>query len=142
MPLPNPSTLTKMSTYLVTGSSRGLGFSIVKHLAERPRSEVGTIFATSRQKNTAQLSELVEREKGRVQFVQLDAASQGSVEAAVPVVERVLQEQEQGRGLDVVINNAGVARSTRGGIVNMYGSFYLFCPVLVRSWADGRAGRI
>ncbi|PLB46550.1 putative short chain oxidoreductase [Aspergillus steynii IBT 23096] len=112
-----------MSTYLVTGSSRGLGFNIVNHLASRPASQVGTIFATSRQNNSAQLQELVEREKGRVVFVQLDAARKESVSQAVREVEMFLESEQQtqgkGKGLDVVINNAGIMPSTRGGIANM-----------------------
>ncbi|KAH8422463.1 uncharacterized protein LDX57_000218 [Aspergillus melleus] len=84
---PAPS-LSKMATYLVTGSSRGLGFNIVNHLASRPASEVGTIFATSRQTISTQLQELIEREKGRVAFVKLDAASQASVRDALGEVER------------------------------------------------------
>ncbi|RHZ60695.1 uncharacterized protein CDV56_105552 [Aspergillus thermomutatus] len=37
-----------MSTYLITGTSRGLGLALVRHLASLPSSSVGTIFATSR----------------------------------------------------------------------------------------------
>ncbi|KAK1149656.1 hypothetical protein N8T08_005208 [Aspergillus melleus] len=115
-----------MATYLVTGSSRGLGFNIVNHLASRPASEVGTIFATSRQTVSTQLQELIDREKGRVAFVKLDAASQSSVREALGEVERQLQRQGQGlgqetgeKGIDVLINNAGDMPSTKGGIWNM-----------------------
>ncbi|KAF4186521.1 hypothetical protein CNMCM7927_005344 [Aspergillus lentulus] len=37
-----------MSTYLITGASRGLGLALVRHLANLPSTSVGTIFATSR----------------------------------------------------------------------------------------------
>lgn len=119
----------KMSTYLVTGSARGLGLSIVQHLASRPASEVGTIFATSRQDNSDALRDLIQQEKGRVQFVKLDAANQSSVTDAVGEVDKFLklQGKEGKKGLDVLVNNAGIQPVTKGGIE----SLYVFDPYLV-----------
>lgn len=135
--------LSKMATYLVTGSSRGLGFNIVNHLASRPASEVGTIFATSRQTVSTQLQELIEREKGRVAFVELDAASQSSVKEALGEVERQLQGQGLGqetgeKGIDVLINNAGYMPSTKGGVWNMYVSVQIRYRNLALLWIRGQ----
>ena len=105
-----------MASFLITGSSRGLGLALVSRLAALPESEVGTIFATARQDNSAQLNEVIKASNGRVQFVQLDVTNQTSIEAAARVVEGKLN----GRGLDYLVNNAGVADWTEGNLDNMY----------------------
>jgi NADP-dependent 3-hydroxy acid dehydrogenase YdfG len=95
---------TSMATYLITGSSRGLGLSLVTRLASLPISEVGTIIATSRQDNSPRLRDLVHSSSGRVWFVPMDVTDNHSVQEAV----RSVQERLQGRGVDVLVNNAGV----------------------------------
>ncbi|KAH1356701.1 hypothetical protein KXX33_007170 [Aspergillus fumigatus] len=54
-----------MSTYLITGASRGLGLALAHHLANLPGSSVGTIFATSRSEhpNLQELSQQSDRVK-------------------------------------------------------------------------------
>lgn len=93
-----------MSTYLITGSSRGLGLAMVTRLASLPKSEVATVFATARQDNSPRLRELVDSSSGRVGFVPLDVSDDQSVAEAAGLVK----QQLRGRGLDVLINNAGV----------------------------------
>ena len=93
-----------MATYLITGSSRGLGLSLVTRLASLPNSEVGTIIATSRQDNSPRLRDLVDNSSGRVRFVPMDVTDSQSVQEAV----RRVEERLQGRGVDVLVNNAGV----------------------------------
>lgn len=105
-----------MATYLITGASRGLGASIVSLLASQPKSEVATIFAAARGNNSAQLKELTDKYPGRVKFVQLDVGDDKSVEEAARSVEQELN----GKGLDVLINNAGVMPWIQGGIEKMY----------------------
>lgn len=105
-----------MANYLITGSSRGLGLALVSRLAALPSSEVGTIIATARQDNSPQLRDLVNKSSGQVGFVPLDVTSPQSIQQAVKLVENRLQ----GKGLDVLINNAGVLPVTRGGIEAMY----------------------
>ncbi|XHG05981.1 hypothetical protein AWENTII_009193 [Aspergillus wentii] len=97
-----------MATYLITGSSRGLGLALATRLASLPKSDVGSIFATSRRDN-AKLNELVES-SDRVGFVPMDVTDERSIAEAVKLVEIRLQ----GRGLDVLINNVGVMPATRG----------------------------
>ncbi|KAF9890479.1 hypothetical protein FE257_005884 [Aspergillus nanangensis] len=104
-----------MTTYLITGSARGLGLALVSHLASLPRTEVGTIFATSRQDNSPALKELVTSSSGRVVFVPLDATDQPSIKSAAQHVEQLLH----GNPLGVLVNNVGVQRSTKGGVEKM-----------------------
>ncbi|KAK9543916.1 hypothetical protein V6Z77_010042 [Aspergillus fumigatus] len=102
-----------MSTYLITGASRGLGLALAHHLANLPGSSVGTIFATSRSEHP-NLQEL-SQQSDRVKWVQCDVTDSASVHDAVTAV----QGQLQGQGLDVLINNAGVMPHTMGRIANM-----------------------
>ena len=114
-----------MANYLITGSSRGLGFALVSRLAALPSSKVGTIIATARQDNTPQLCDLINKSSGKVVFVPLDVASLQSIQKAVKLVENLLQ----GKGLDVLINNAGVMPVAPGGLEDMYDALRdtLFC---------------
>jgi NAD(P)-dependent dehydrogenase (short-subunit alcohol dehydrogenase family) len=105
-----------MASYLVTGSSRGLGLALITRLTTLPKTEVGTIIATARQDNSFQLKEIVDTSSGRVHLVKLDVTDPSSVKEAVEVVERRLQ----GKGLDYLINNAGVMDWAPKGIQGMY----------------------
>ncbi|KAL4804147.1 hypothetical protein BDV18DRAFT_162554 [Aspergillus unguis] len=103
-----------MATYLVTGASRGLGLAIAAQLAASPDSEVSLIFATSRKASAPELTELAENSSGRVVPVQLDAKDPDSLRAAIEMVRHHLQQE--GKGLDVLINNAGYMPVTDGKI--------------------------
>ena len=107
-----------MATYLITGSSRGLGLAIVSRLASLPQTEVSRIFATARQDNSTRLRELVDSSSGRVRFLPLDVTDENGAIEAASVVDRQLQ----GRGLDVLVNNAGVMPVTKQGLEGMYDS--------------------
>lgn len=104
-----------MASYLVTGSSRGLGLALVARLASLPVAQVGKIIATARQDNSPQLSEIVTPSSGRVELVKLDVTNQSSIQEAVRSVEGKLQ----GKGLDYLINNVGVMESTPAGLEGM-----------------------
>jgi NAD(P)-dependent dehydrogenase (short-subunit alcohol dehydrogenase family) len=104
-----------MATYLVTGSSRGLGLALVTELASLPSEQVRTIFATARSSNSTKLKELVKSSAGRVVFVQLDTTDQTSVIEAAKRVETLLEN----RGLDHLINNAGIMNWTPDGLHTM-----------------------
>ncbi|CRG88458.1 hypothetical protein PISL3812_05488 [Talaromyces islandicus] len=103
-----------MASYVITGSSRGIGLGLVSLLASLPASQVGKVFATSRQDNSPKLTELIKQHPDRVQFVQLDVTDRESVKRAAAEVERVLD----GKPLDVLINNAGFMPWTSGGVVD------------------------
>lgn len=85
-----------------------------KALAAKDSSEVSKVFAAARIESDA-LKRLGESSSGRVQTVIVDITSEESVRKAAAVVEESLA----GKGLDVVINNAGVMPNTPGGIAAM-----------------------
>ncbi|KAF4540697.1 Short chain oxidoreductase protein [Lasiodiplodia theobromae] len=91
------------STYLVTGSSRGIGLAIVTALAAKPATEVSKVFASARTE-TDSLKQLIAKSGGRVEWVALDVTSQESAKSAANKVAESLG----GNGLDVLINNAGL----------------------------------
>lgn len=103
-----------MASYLITGSSRGIGFGYVSILARKDESEVSKVFAAARSENSA-LKELIAKSNGRVEFVPLEVTSEESAKEAAQQVQRSLGD----KGLDVLINNAGVPSHTEGGIENM-----------------------
>jgi NAD(P)-dependent dehydrogenase (short-subunit alcohol dehydrogenase family) len=99
-----------MASYLITGAARGIGFALVKQLAAMPKTEVAMIFATSRSQSAA-LKELAGNNADRVIFVELEVTSEASIHNAVKLVE----ENLNGKGLDVLINNAGMMGTAPGG---------------------------
>ncbi|KAL0263381.1 hypothetical protein SLS55_002361 [Diplodia seriata] len=103
-----------MASYLITGSSRGLGLAIAGLIASKPSSEVSKVFASARSE-TDGIKKLVSESNGRVEFVQLDVTSEESAKKAASTVEQSLG----GKGLDVIINNAGVMNYTPNGIETM-----------------------
>lgn len=80
---------------VVTGSSRGIGRSIAKLLAERGFEVVATSRDAAQGKKTA--------EELGLTFHPLDVSSQASVDALAAHLKR-----ERG-GLDVLVNNAGIS---------------------------------
>ncbi|RDH30296.1 hypothetical protein BDQ94DRAFT_148811 [Aspergillus welwitschiae] len=103
-----------MASYLITGASRGIGLAMARTLASKPANEVSVIFAAARTQ-TDDLNRLVAQSFGRIHPVPMDVESKNSIQTAVATVEHALS----GKGLDVLINNAGIMPSTRGGIENM-----------------------
>ena len=106
-----------MATYLITGSSRGLGLELVTQLAALPSSQVGRVFATARSEPSSELTKLIDGSSGRVVYVKLDTGNQTSVKNAAAEVARNLEVE--GLGLDVLINNAGIMPLTPEGIETM-----------------------
>lgn len=104
-----------MASYLVTGSSRGLGLALVSRLASLPTAQVGKIIATARQDNSPQLTELVNSSSGRVELVKLDVTNNVSIQEAARLVEGKLQ----GKGLDYLVNNAGLMDWSSTGLEGM-----------------------
>ncbi|KAH6960293.1 dehydrogenase [Fusarium avenaceum] len=103
-----------MSSYLITGCSRGIGLALAGLLASKPTSEVGKIFAGARNETDA-LKKLIAESNGRVEFVPIEVTSEQSVKQASETVKKALGSN----GLDVLINNAGVMSYTKNGIENM-----------------------
>jgi 3-oxoacyl-[acyl-carrier protein] reductase len=85
---------------LVTGASRGIGRAIARRLA----AEGAHVVAAARGSNAQAVVEEIGADGGRAEAIALDVAAAGAAEAAVKdVIER------HGR-LDVLVNNAGIAR--------------------------------
>jgi NAD(P)-dependent dehydrogenase (short-subunit alcohol dehydrogenase family) len=93
-----------MSSYLVTGGGRGLGFQFVQLLSKKPTNEVSVVFATIRASISKDLQQVVHESQGRVVVVHLVPTDANSIARAVEMVKQELA----GRGLDVLINNAGM----------------------------------
>ncbi|XP_066594546.1 C-signal [Prorops nasuta] len=102
----------KMRSILVTGSNRGLGLGLIRHLTKRPGT--AKIFATCR--NAAKAEELQEiaEKSGKVHIIEIDLLDSKNYKIIVDKVEREVGD----KGLNVLFNNAGVSsKFTRLGIV-------------------------
>lgn len=107
-----------MSTYFITGAARGIGLELTKQLLELPADQVSLVFANTRSEPSAALAELITNSAGRVKHILAAVDDTASVEEAVRHVEAQLGP---GKGLDVLVNNAGV-----GG--NLYPGGSSSCP--------------
>ncbi|CAG8952524.1 hypothetical protein HYFRA_00009628 [Hymenoscyphus fraxineus] len=100
-----------MPSYLITGCSRGLGLALAIELS-KPGN---VVIATARGDRSPALIDLIEKSEGRVKYVKLDVISPASVEEAEKKVATLLE----GKGLDVLINNAAVINWMSTGIETM-----------------------
>jgi NAD(P)-dependent dehydrogenase (short-subunit alcohol dehydrogenase family) len=92
-----------MTTTLITGANKGLGFETARRLVEAGH----TVFVGARDPERGRHS----AEELGARFVQIDVTDDVSVEAAVKTIEAA-------GGLDVLVNNAGVEpRRPDGGFI-------------------------
>ncbi|XP_050778447.1 uncharacterized protein LOC127034053 [Gopherus flavomarginatus] len=98
-----------VGSVLVTGSNRGIGLGLVKRFLELPNPPKW-IFATTRELAGSQSKEVVELALKHPNLVvlELDVTDPNSIKAAAQRVE----QHVQGHGLNLLINNAGIARVT------------------------------
>ena len=104
-----------MASYLVTGTGRGLGLELVTQLLALEPSKVSTIFATTRSSLTKALQYLIDNSNGRLVHIPLAVTDKSSIDTAVTLVD----EKLAGKGLDVVVNNAGIMPYSLEGIASM-----------------------
>jgi len=95
-----------MASYLVTGGSKGLGLETARQLLAQDASAVSHVFITIRDPDNAEVKKLASSNGQRLTVLDsCDVRDDASVKKAVSEVESKLG----GKGLDVLINNAGVS---------------------------------
>ncbi|KAH9887894.1 NAD-P-binding protein [Cubamyces lactineus] len=92
-----------MTSWLVTGSSRGIGFELVRQLLASPEHLV--VAACRNPTSATALHGLKNHAKGTLHIIQMDVSDFDSVRASAKPLESILG----GIGLDYLINNAGIA---------------------------------
>ncbi|KAH8828967.1 hypothetical protein DL96DRAFT_1696015 [Flagelloscypha sp. PMI_526] len=105
-----------MSSYLITGSTRGIGLGLVQFLSSKPTSEVSHVFASGR-KSSEPLTKLIEAYPIRIHFVELEVTDASSIDKAVKYVEQILSEHKA--TLDVIVNNAAIMNYSPDGVETM-----------------------
>lgn len=98
-----------MSTYAITGTSKGLGLALTKHLLDLPSTQIAHIFALSRSAPTKALAALIQNSNDRVTHIKCAVDDDESVQQAASEVDKALN----GKGLDVLVNNAGVGGAAK-----------------------------
>jgi NAD(P)-dependent dehydrogenase (short-subunit alcohol dehydrogenase family) len=100
--------MTNKKIALVTGGNKGIGFEIVRGLMQAGcRVYLGAREAAKGQQAVAELAA-----EGDVRFLEVDLASQATLDAAVAHLQR-----EEGQ-LDILVNNAGINVPGDGSPVN------------------------
>ncbi|MCM2430706.1 SDR family NAD(P)-dependent oxidoreductase [Streptomyces sp. RKAG337] len=115
-----------MTTTLITGANKGLGFESARRLIAAGH----TVYLGSRDAERGRRA--AERLGARV--VQLDVTDDASVQAAVKAVEA-------DGGLDVLINNAGIQEEMRDGTV-VIGALDLTADVLRKTFETNVFGTV
>jgi 3-oxoacyl-[acyl-carrier protein] reductase len=85
---------------IVTGASRGIGRAIAQHLAQQG----ATVVAAARGENARAVAEEIVAAGGRAEAVSLDVTESGAPE------QLVASTVERHSRIDVLVNNAGIAR--------------------------------
>ncbi|TNM59814.1 SDR family NAD(P)-dependent oxidoreductase [Streptomyces sp. NP160] len=91
------------ASVLVTGANRGLGAEFVRQALELGAARV---YATTRRPSSIRLDD------PRVVVLELDVTDPATVSAAAASVEQDDRDRGGAGGLDVVVNNAGIATAT------------------------------
>ncbi|KZO98934.1 NAD(P)-binding protein [Calocera viscosa TUFC12733] len=99
------------TTWLITGTSRGLGYEFVRQLVEDPTT---IVFATCRTPAKAEKLHAL-KPKGKLHIVQLDQEDKASVDAAAKEVEKLLE----GKGLDYLLNSAAAQYGGNDSVLSM-----------------------
>ncbi|XP_015263733.1 PREDICTED: C-factor-like [Gekko japonicus] len=94
-----------IGTVMVTGANRGIGLELIRQLAEMPNPPE-RIFATCRDPQDKRMQEMkkLAAKHPSIVILKLEATDEESIKAAAKEVEAHLA----GKGLNLLINNAGV----------------------------------
>jgi len=95
-----------MSTVLITGANRGLGYEFVKQYSENGFE----VLACCRNKNNAKELEELAENSNKIKVYELDV---GNIKAIKSLAQQLKNEK-----IDVLINNAGIYRSSTVGNIN------------------------
>ncbi|KAI9068430.1 NAD(P)-binding protein, partial [Trametes sanguinea] len=94
--------MTEGYTWLITGTSRGIGLELTRQLLADPAN---TVVATCRNPDKASdLHALKDGAKGKLHVVRIDVADEDSIRDSFKVVEQLIGDQ----GLDYLYNNAAI----------------------------------
>ncbi|CAL1296320.1 unnamed protein product [Larinioides sclopetarius] len=98
----------EIESVLITGANRGIGLEIVKQLVNLPKPP-RLLFATYRDKSTVQALEEIRDSSKQTQIllIQMDITNSKDIESARKTVEDLVGA----KGLDLLINNAGVLKT-------------------------------
>lgn len=102
-----------MASYVITGASKGIGLELTKQLSALGDGDVGLICAITRSQPSEALQEVIHGSNGRVISI---IASVSDLESVKRAAEEVRSHVGR-RGLDVLVNNAGIAGVTPGGAI-------------------------
>jgi len=95
-------------TALVTGANRGIGLEVARQLAEKGFH----VFLTARNPDSgSKAATTLQKQGGKVSFVELDVANTESIKRAAKEVADVTDH------LDVLVNNAGVLEDSDGDVL-------------------------
>lgn len=95
-----------MSSFVITGTSRGIGLELATQLLQSSQTEVSHIFAITRSGPSPELQYLLQHHQGRASNVIIqDQTDYVVVASAVSEIEAALPANQ---GIDYLINNAGI----------------------------------
>ncbi|KAI0316012.1 NAD-P-binding protein [Amylostereum chailletii] len=98
--------MSSTRTWFITGTSRGIGLGLVKHLLTNPANVV--IGSCRNPASATHLNALAASSSGRLHVITLDVSDDASIAASaeLPIVKKTLAN-----GLDFLVNNAGVGQN-------------------------------
>ncbi|CAF0976707.1 unnamed protein product [Rotaria sordida] len=125
-----------MKNILITGTNRGIGFGIVKHLISNSLNPE-LIFAGYRDVNRSQeLLDLAKQHSNIIIPIQIDVSNDESVNKAKIEVEKKLGND---RGLNCLINNAGVGKNIKFNDINEKNMFDAYRHNVLGAWRVTKA---
>ncbi|RUS22240.1 hypothetical protein BC937DRAFT_89931, partial [Endogone sp. FLAS-F59071] len=98
-------------TVLITGANRGIGLGLVEELAVNP--SVSLVIAAARNPESESLQTLIAKSNGKIKTVKLDIADEKSTQQAGRDAQAIVGD----KGLDILINNAGINQAVFGPLI-------------------------